>query len=185
MTDQLARIAATYAESRNRLHALVDGIDDDVFNAKPSAGSWSAGECVVHLNKIAKGYVPALEAALQPDGPKGTGPYRWGWVARQFIGRLTPGTSPIPTAPAMKPPTTQGLRSDIDRQRVLARFDADTDRWIALCERADGLDLSRIRVRSPFLPVMKLQAGAFLEALGVHALRHVGQAERAVAAATG
>ncbi len=182
MSPQLRAIAHTYAEAHRRLHALVDRIDDETFNLKPSSKGWSVGECVVHLNRISKGYLSALEAALGPDAPRATGPFQWGWVSRRFIEAVRPGSRPLPTAGAMKPPETQGLRSDIDRERAVDRFDADTDRWLALCERADGVDLARVKIASPFLRILRLPVGAMLEAMGLHAVRHVQQAERAAEA---
>jgi len=182
MTD----LKTPFLESQERLHALLDGLSNEAFNAKPSEDSWSAGECVVHLNTIAKGYLPAMDAAVDdPGAPRGEGPFRYGWVSRMFIRSLRPGSRPLPTAPAMKPPAAEGLRSDIDRARAVDRFDADIDRYLALIDAAEGLDLARIRIPSPFLPLMRLPVGAFLEALGQHSLRHVLQAERAVAATGG
>ncbi len=181
MSPQLQSIADTYAESRQRLHALLDGIDDEAFNRKPSPTGWSAGECVVHLNTMSKAYLPVLEATLGPDAPHADGPFRWGWASRRLIEAVRPGSRPVPTAGAMKPPEAAGLRSEIDRARAVARFDADTDRWLALCQRADGVDLARVKVASPFLKILRLPVGAFLEAMGLHAVRHVAQAERAAA----
>lgn len=180
MSPYLESIADTYAASRERLHALLAEADDDAFNRRPSEKGWSAGECVVHLNTIAERYHPVLDEAFGPVAPRGEGPFRWGWFARKFVAMNRPGGRPLPTDPSMRPPKTAGLRSDVDRDRAVAEFDARTDGWLALCERADGLDLARIKVTSPFLRVLRLPAGAFLESLGLHALRHVGQAERAV-----
>ena len=179
MSPHLQSVADTFAESRERLHALVGGVDDEAFNLKPSAKGWSAGECVVHLNKMAKAYLSAMEPLLGPDAPRGAGPFEWGWLSRRFIEGVRPGSRPLPTGGGMKPPPVQGLRSAVDRERAVARFDADTDRWLALCERADGVDLARVKMRSPFLPIVRLPVGAFLEGMGLHAVRHVGQAERA------
>ena len=180
MSPYLQSVADTYAESRERLHALLAEADDDAFNRKPSAKGWSAGECVVHLNKTSEPYLPVIEALVGPDAPRGEGPFEWGWMSRRFIEAVRPGSRPLPTGGPMKPPRAAGLRSEVDRDRALARFDADVDRWLAVCERADGVALDRIKMRSPILPVVKLPAGVFLEAMGLHALRHVGQAERAV-----
>jgi hypothetical protein len=182
MTD----LSAAYAEARDRLFALTDGMSHEAFNAKPSETSWSAGECVVHLNTIAKGYLPALEAAVaDPAAPRGTGPFRYGWMGRKFVDMLRPGTRPMPTAGAMKPPATEGLLSEIDLDRSLERFRSDIDRYLAVVEAADGLDLAAIKVQSPFMKLMRFPLGVFLEAMGQHCLRHVGQAERAVAATQG
>ena len=181
MTDPApADLAAPFLEAQRRLHALADATSDDAFNRKPGPKAWSAGECVVHLNKMAKGYLPVFEGAVAGDPPRGQGPFEYGWVSRRFIDAVRPGARPIPTARAMKPPASDDARqSDVDRARALERFDKDVARYVAVVEAADGLDLGRIKVRSPFLPILKLPLGAFLDAMGQHCLRHVGQAERA------
>lgn len=181
MEPQLEATAALFHEARDRLDALVDEMPDVRFNRKPEANRWSAAECVVHLNTVSKGYLPILEEAAAREGPRGDGPFHYGPLARTFIGSLRPGSRPLPTAPAMKPPATVGLQSDVDRARALTRFHADTKRFLATVEAADGLDLARVKVRSPFLPLLRLPLGAVLEALGLHAVRHVAQAERAAA----
>ena len=180
MTD----LRAPYIEARERLHILLDGLDDDAFNAKPAPDAWSAAECIVHLNKIAKGYLPLMEAAAAKSEPTGAPPFRYGIVSKFFIDSVRPGSRPIPTGAPMRPPAADGLRSAIDRARVVDRFDADTDRYLAVIDAAEGLDLSCIKIRSPFLRVLRLPLGAFLEAMGLHSVRHVAQAERAVAART-
>jgi hypothetical protein len=182
----MSDLKAPYVASQERLHALLDGLSDDAFNTKPGETRWSAGECVVHLNKIAKGYLPKMEAAVAvPDAPRGEGPFHYGWLSRLFISSVTPGSRNLPTAGAMKPPEADGLRSDVDRQRAVGRFDADIGRYLAVIDAADGLDLARIKIASPFLSVLRLPLGAFLDAMGQHSLRHVLQAERAVAATGG
>ena len=178
MTD----LVAPYHDARDRLDALVDGLSHEAFNRKPSAKAWSAGECVVHLNKMAKGYLPRLEAAASRSEPRAEGPFEYGWIARRFIEAVRPGSRAIPTAGAMKPPASEGRLSDVDPDRAVQRFHADVERYAAAIHEAEGLDLARIKVRSPFLPVLRLPLGAYFEALGLHAVRHVAQAERAVAA---
>lgn len=177
MTD----LAAPYVDALDRLVALTDGLSFEDFNRKPSPKGWSAGECVVHLNKIAKGYLPRLEAAAAQDGPRGEPPFRYGWLSRRFIESMRPGSRRIPTANAMRPPAAEGLLSDVDPERALERYRSDTDRFLAAIRQSEGLDLAAVKVRSPFLPLLRLPLGAMLEALGLHCQRHVGQAERAVA----
>lgn len=82
------------------------------------------------------------------------------------------------TMKAMRPPETDGTRSAIDKDRALARYDDDTRRYVELASRASGLDLRRIKVASPFLSIARFNLGGLIEALGLHALRHVQQAER-------
>ena len=179
MTDYKAALI----EARARLGALLDGIDDDTFNAKPGPSSWSAAECVVHLNKTHAPYLPVLEEKAALSRPRASGPFRYGFVARRFIEGMKPGTRPVPTSGALKPPATNGLASDIDRARAVSRFESDVDRILADMDAADGLDLAKIKMRSPVIPLLRMPLGAFFLLLGNHALRHVDQAERAVEAA--
>ena len=183
MDPQLQATAALFHEARDRLVALVDGMPDETFNRKPGPKAWSVGECIVHLNTTSKGYLPVLAAAAARTGPRGTGPFRYGFVARRFIDALRPGSRPLPTVPSMRPAPAPGPRSDVDRHRALARFHADTERFLDVLEEADGLDLARVKVRSPFVPIFRISLGAYFEALGHHAVRHVAQAERAAEAA--
>ena len=182
MSPTLAATRQTYVDARNRLLALLDGLPDDAFNAKPSAKGWSAGECVVHLNKTHRDYLPQFEAVAERDEPRGEGPWAYGWMATRFVEAVRPGSRPLPTGGKLKPPSADGLRSEIDRGRAVSRFEADIEALVAAVERMDGLDLGAIKMRSPVLPVIRFPVGAFVEAMGLHALRHVMQAERAVEA---
>ena len=175
--------AAAFRASRDRAHALVDGLTDAQFNWKPAPNSWSVGECLVHLNVVAEGYFLDLDAALAaaPAGPAGPAPLRYGLLGRGFVAILRPGSRPIPTFPTMRPPRAEGRRSAVDPARAVASFDADTDRLVAAVERARGTDAGRVRVRDSFFPLVRLPLAAFLDGLGQHALKHVGQAERVVA----
>ena len=177
MSPQLVGYADAYRDAQRLVHSVADGLSDEAFNWKPSASAWSVGECIVHLNKMAKGYQPVFEAALS-GAPRAPGPFSYGFVARRFTDAVRPGSRPIPTGGAMKPPPAEGGRSQIDKDRALDRLDADTRRFIAIVEQSEGVDLARVKVRSPFLPLLKLPLGAFLDALGQHAVRHAQQAER-------
>ncbi|GAB5535115.1 MAG: hypothetical protein Rubg2KO_13640 [Rubricoccaceae bacterium] len=175
---QLESYAQHYKDAQALLHSIADDLSDEAFNWKPDAKSWSVGECVVHLNKISKGYLDVMEDAAAADSPRAGGPFTYGWLTRTFIKAVRPGSRSMSTAPAMKPPATEGARSAIDKDRALASYDVDTGRYLQVITEADGLDLGRIKVASPFLPIARFKFGGLIEALGLHAMRHVQQAER-------
>ena len=177
MSPQLQSYADAYRQSQADLHRIADGLSHEQFNWKPGPKSWSVGECVVHLNTMAKGYLPPMREALADDPPRADGPFTYGFIARKFTDAVRPGSRPIPTAGAMDP-TKKVDASGVDKARALAAFDGYTEDFVNVCREADGLDLARIKVRSPFLRLLRLPLGAFLDALGLHAIRHVAQAER-------
>lgn len=175
--------AAAFRTSRERAHALADGLTDDPFNWKPAPDAWSVGECLVHLNVIAEAYEPYFDedlhgAAPRPDRPA---PLRHGLLGGLFVRAMRPGSRPMKTFRPMKPPPAVGARSALDADHVLADFDRHTDALLAVVERSRRLDAGRVRVREPYFPLVRLPLAAFLDGLGQHALRHVGQAERVVA----
>lgn len=175
---QLESYAQHYRDAQALLHSIADDLSDEAFNWKPDAGSWSVGECVVHLNKTSKGYLKNLDAIVALNAPRAEGPFTYGWVTRLFIDGVRPGSRSLKTFPALRPPETSATRSDVNKSRALDRYDADTQRFLDVIEAADGLDLTRIKVPTPFLPIVRFNLGGLLEALGLHALRHIQQAER-------
>lgn len=179
--DQIAQYRQAYLGAQERLHALADPLSDDAFNWRSDPRRWSIGECIVHLNKIGAAYGPVLSDGVARS-PAGAGPFRYGWFSRLFIGAVRPGSRAVPTAPAMKPPRAPGDRSAIDKARALEGLDRTTDDFVAIVDASAGRDLTAVRVASPFASVLRLPVGAFLEAMGLHALRHTGQAERVAAA---
>ncbi|MEM1055826.1 MAG: DinB family protein [Bacteroidota bacterium] len=177
MAPQLQTYADHFRQSQRDAHRIADDLTRVQFNWKPSEKAWSVGECFVHLNVIAKAYLPVLEAAAASGTPRGHGPYTYGFVSRLFTNAVRPGGRPIPTGGPMNP-SSGGPQSDFDHGRALASMDEYTDRYVHVCERLDGLDYSSIKVSSPFLPLLRLPIGAFTDAMGLHAIRHVQQAER-------
>lgn len=172
---------ATYADAFHRASdeaaALVAPLTPEAFNWKPSPEEWSVAECLAHLNKGNTPYLPALERALSDGGPRGEPPFHYGPLARWFIA----GTGPQPKRKAkairaMRP----APRTDYESGRVLAEFRALNDGFLAVLSRAERerLDLGRIKMSSPFIKLIRLPAGAFLETLAGHEQRHLDQARR-------
>ena len=187
MTDSAAALdgyAAALQSSRDRAHALADGLSDAQFNRKPEPAAWSVGECLVHLTIIAEAYGPYFAEAFRaaPPRPARPAPLRNGLLGGLFVRAMRPGSFPVRTFAAMKPPPSDGARSALDKAAVLADFDRHTDALLDAVDRSREVDAGRVRVREPYFPLVRLPLVAFLDGLGQHALRHVGQAERVVAA---
>jgi hypothetical protein len=171
---------ATYAEAFRRATAeaerLVQPLTPEQFNWKPSATSWSVAECLVHLNRAHAPYLPAFEGRLERGGPPGFGPFRYGPVARWFIGAIGPESPRKTKTLAAMDPNAGG--SQFEPDRVLADFRVLNQQMVAVIERAEGLDVARMRMASPFFRLLRLPVGALWEALAGHAVRHLGQARR-------
>ena len=176
--SQLEEYVSVFAESKRRARDLAGPLSESQFNWKPSARQWSVGECLDHLNRVARGYVPAMESAVRSADRQGREPFHYGWLSRKFIASVGPGSRRLKTAGGMKPPSAGSDHSELNKDETLAEFEELTDGYIGVVREAQRIDLSAVKVRSPFLWFFRLPVGAFMEGLGGHAIRHLDQAER-------
>jgi hypothetical protein len=189
MQEQLARCVDEFVRARDRLHRLVHSRGIDRWDRRPAAGSWSAAECVVHLNLTGAVYVPLLRTALLEGaallkargGARVPGRYRRdvvGFLLSSMLGPL-PGVGRFRvgrtrTVPRFEP----GVVSD--RAAVLAEFDRLQSDQIGIVREAEGLPLNEIRIVSPFDARVKYNLYSAFVLLPRHQHRHLAQAERAV-----
>lgn len=182
MTEPFLGYAAAFRSACDRATVLCEELTDAQSNWKPAPDAWSVAECFEHLNVLARDYLPALDRAVD-EAPAVTGqpaPIRLGIVGSLFLRAVRPGSRAMPTAPAMKPPASSPAASALDCTRVIADMETYTEQFLDVIARASEVDAGRVRVRSPFLPVLRMPLAAYLDGLGQHALRHVAQAERVV-----
>ncbi|MEM1127553.1 MAG: DinB family protein [Bacteroidota bacterium] len=175
--------AQTYADTHRRagavIHGLADGLSEASFNWRSAPTSWSVAECVVHLNLVAAAYLPPLEDAVVEGARRGAGPFTYGFMARKMMDGVRPGGPALKTGAALDP-AAGTTRSSFGKAETLVHFDEAVRRYVAVCEQAEGLDLAKIKVRYPFMRLLRLPLGAFLAITGQHALRHATQAEGVV-----
>ncbi len=176
--SQRAEYEAVFAESKRRAREISGPLSDAQFNWKPPPDRWSVAECIEHLNIVARRYVPAMTAAIGASAKRAEGPYGYGWLSNKFIAAVRPGSRPVRTAKSMKPAGASGGFSSLDKANTLAEFEKLTDAYIRIVRASEGVDLAATKMRSPFLWLLRLPVGAFMEAMGLHALRHLDQAEK-------
>jgi len=175
MSPQLQSCADTFRKSEAEILHLAGSLTDDAFNWKPAPETWSIGECIEHLNRVAKAFLPRLEAVARRTEPTGQGPFTYGFIARKMIDAIGPEGPNLSTSRSLNP-SAGASRSIVDRREALHAFFEATDRYVAVCEAAAGLDLAKIKVSYPFFRLLRLPLGAFLHIAGLHALRHARQA---------
>lgn len=180
MHPQLEEVRREYVAAHDRLHRLMEQVPDDVWQQRPEPGSWSAAECVAHLNLTAHHYRPVVTAAIEECRRWGDpAPARFrrdpiGWLLWRTAGppvrmraRTTANFIPADTPPAAD---------------LVAEFDelqAEQLQWIA---EADGLPIDRVRITSPYDARIRYNLFSCLTILPRHQHRHLWQAERAAAA---
>ena len=137
-------------------------------------------ECLIHLNLTSHAFLPLIRNALSRGRARkllGTGPYRrdivgWfvSWVTEPPVRLPVETTAPFVPA-AIDPPA-----------KVLETFDALQEHVRGRVRDAQGLDLGRIRLASPFHPRLKYNLYSCFRIIPAHQRQHLLQAENAIAA---
>jgi hypothetical protein len=147
-------------------------LNDDQFNWRPSPTQWSISECLAHLN-VADGLdVPAIRDAIQGGraaGLTGKGPFRYGFLSRNFVRFSEP-----PVRLRFKAPKVYRPLPDQPKNKVVPAFIAIHDQLLELILKSNGLDLGRVKVGTLF-PRVKFSLGQRFALLAAHDRRHLRQ----------
>lgn len=174
---------ATWFDALSQVQAdvdrLLEPLDEARLNWRPAPARWSVGECLDHLTvtgtAIASYLGPALERGWA-RGRTGVGPFELGRLGRWWVKQV--GPAPVRTARA---PAVFAPGSAFRKPELAARFQVMQRGLLRLVERAGGLDLRRIRARSPVTPLLRFNAATWFEATIAHECRHLDQARRVLA----
>jgi hypothetical protein len=178
MHPQLDGYRSGFADLKDAATVLVDGVCTDTMRAQPNPELWSPVQCIDHLNTAGWLLLRSIEEAIQRgrnNGPHGEPPFQYGFVSRWFVRSMTPSSGWSFTAPSVyepEAPDTLYPRETVDE------FLGLQDQFSACVEAAEGLDLRRIRVSSPAVPLLYISLGAWFEATLAHEQRHLAQARR-------
>jgi hypothetical protein len=176
MISELSGYAAQLDRVNAEVRTLTGGLSDEQFNWRPERGRWSIGENVAHLTAMARAYLPALDEAItygQARSLYGEGPFRYGLIERVVAWSMEPPVRfRLRTARPLVPQAEQQLRT------TLPAFFAVQSELRQRVDRANGLDLSRVKVRSPFARMLSMSFGKMLGTLLAHERRHLWHARQ-------
>jgi hypothetical protein len=168
--------------ARSEIRQLTGSIDADAYNARPSEKSWSAAECVEHLSATGRELLPAFHEGISRAREKGWlahGPFEYGWFEKWFARQS--GAEELPPRRRFKSPKLYApahRRYEVDPS--VENFLAIQDRYIETVQLASGVDLARIKIGSPAMPLLRLSLGMWLNSMVGHQKRHLWQAREAI-----
>jgi hypothetical protein len=183
LQQQLAEIIQSLESAQSHLRRFTDALRESNWNRKPAANSWSAAECVEHLNLTSRAYIPLLRDAVARAGEVRRSPTKHyhhdalGWFLSKMFGPLRHlgkvKLVRVKTTPAFEP------RSGRSRTEILSDFVRLQTELISLIRSADGLPMDAVKIVSPFGGRMKYNAYSALVIVSRHQHRHLEQAEEA------
>ena len=151
------------------------------FAAQPVPGSWSAAQCLEHLNGYGDYYLPLLTQAIrQAEAQKlFSKTFSPGMLGNYFTRLMEPAADGRP-AKKMKTFRKHDPLPDIDPDKAIARFISQQETLLALLESAKGLDLGRPCIPVSIAPFLRLKTGDTFRFIVAHNRRHSAQAQRAL-----
>ncbi len=179
LPDDLAAILRSLEESDREARSLLAELDEERFNWRPDARSWSVAQCLDHLNVGARLYVEPIRKALEAARLKGVlrrGPIQPGALERWFIRTMEPPPRRRLPAPSKIVPAARKSRDEVGEEWTRVQ-----EQVRSLLNEAAPLDLNRTRFVNPFLPLVRFSVGTGFLVIETHERRHLWQARQVVA----
>jgi hypothetical protein len=171
MSEQIDRLIAEVERQTREILRLAGSLGPEAFLWRPQTDKWSVGEHIEHISLTNRPYLKAIDEsvrAAREAGRTGAGPYRGGLIGRWFTRMMEPPPRRrMPTVEHLEPPP------DLDREAVLVELEAVQEATITSLRAAEGLDIGRARIRSPFLKLLKLPVIQAFEVMFAHTRRHI------------
>jgi hypothetical protein len=176
VTAEIQGLAEQARAQVREVEELVGGLTDAQLSWRPAPDRWSIGEHLVHLPLATRPYLDSIDRAVadaRSAGLLAPPPYRYGRIGEWF-------------ARTMEPPVRTRIRTmrrlvpvqPTSGAAVITGFSTIQQELVRSLDAADGVDLGRATMRSPYMRVLKLSLGSAYRVILAHNRRHLWHARR-------
>ncbi|PIF45270.1 DinB family protein [Chryseobacterium sp. 52] len=146
---------------------------EEKLNFRASENSWSALECLEHLNRYGDFYIPEITLSISSSktSPKYT--FKPGILGNYFTKMMLPKEklNKMKTVKSMNP-----IHSQLNKNTVNV-FIKQQHQFLELLEKARKADLEKVKTGISISKLLKLRLGDTLRFVIYHNERHIKQAE--------
>lgn len=146
------------------------------LNSRPAPQSWSALECLEHLNFYGKFYLPEIEKKIDEKKYPSEEFFKSGWLGNYFAKSMLPKEK----MKKIKTLKSQNPMGKVLGKEVITEFISQQEKMLELLSRADEVNLTRTRTAISIASFVKLRLGDVFRLIIFHNQRHLLQADRAV-----
>jgi DinB superfamily len=171
---ELADYATQISRIRDDARKLTSNLSDAQMNWRTHPGRWSIAQCLQHIVLGHQAYLVPIDTAIKQAREQqlfSSGPFKYGWFGNWFARSLD-----APPKFKMKNPKVITPSTDLAGRKVVADFDRVHEELLRRVYEANGIDLRRAKMTSPFLRLLRLSLGQAFAVLTAHGRRHVWQA---------
>ncbi len=147
------------------------------LNHRPASESWSALECLAHLNLYGDFYLPEIERALESSRHSTEEDFKSGLLGNYFAKMMLPGGK-LKKMKTFKEKDPFG--SDLDKTTI-EKFIRQQEQLLDLLCRSSQVSLTRTKTAISISKLLKLRLGDTFRVVIYHNQRHLVQAQKALA----
>lgn len=148
----------------------------DVLNWKEHPESWSALECMEHLNRYGYFYIPEITHRINHSKHKNSKIFKSNWLGNYFSKAVSyqEDLNKMKTFKSMNP-----LNSKLDRDTI-DTFLNQQQQIIELLHKSKDVNLDKTKTSISISKLIKLKLGDTFRVLIYHNERHIKQAENVI-----
>ena len=147
---------------------------DKKLNFRLSEKNWSILECLEHVNRYGKFYIPEIRKRIENSDTKSTEIFISGILGNYFAKSMLPKEklNTMKTFKSMNP-----IHSTLDKS-VLNEFITQQQQIIHLLNEAENIDLNKVKTSISITNLIQFKLGDTFRFVIYHTLRHIEQAKR-------
>lgn len=156
-------------------------LDPQTLQRKEDPNSWSVLECVEHLNRYFRFYLPLLHKAIRDQKDKKPAEhFKTGWLGQFFVQLMQPQEGRIKKMKAVALMNPNGQSLDLS---TLHEFIDHQNTFIQLIAQARAGNLKTHRIPTVMSGWITLSLGDTMRFITVHNERHLLQAQNSIKSA--
>jgi integrase len=158
----------------------LESFSAEVLNHKPDEKSWSALECLEHLNILGAIYLKGFRQKTKDGTPRQDDTYKTGWLG-QYAARIIRPKEDGSLPYKMKAlPFMTASASELDKEAVLRIQKEQLEAFLDIIGAAHQVDLGKNRVATSLGSWLKFKLGDAMRFYFNHQERHYVQMERTI-----
>lgn len=150
---------------------------DAELNKRLTNESWSALECLEHLNLYGNFYLPEIKNRIETSNTKAAAEFKSGWLGNYFAQSMLPkdNLNKMKAFKSMNP-----IHSSLNKNTVTVFIDQQKQ-LLDLLNASRAVNLNKVKTSISITSLVKLKLGDTFRFLIYHNKRHVVQAQKVLA----
>ena len=175
IASELQACAVDFRHAVDEARNLLTYTNEEALRRRPTSSSWSALECVAHLNLATEAMLPGIRQAVENAPARSDDKQRY---KLDFAGQLLAWSLEPPVFLKLKAPKLAQPIESAGPESTLQEFERVHDELLGLLHASAGKAIDQQRMKSPFAN-MHYNAYAAFRIIAAHDRRHLWQARKA------